>query len=64
MLVCKGSYIILQGGPPIEKASKVTFDFYYLEPRFSLKEDIKRLIFSKEKIGAALYSSEKKNFSF
>ena len=47
--MCKGPYVILQGGSPIEKASNVSFDFHYLEPRVFSKRRYKRLIFSKEK---------------
>ena len=46
LLVCKGLYVLLQDVPPIEKTSKVTFDFYYLEPKvFTKGRYIKRTYF-------------------
>ena len=60
--MCKGPYVILQGGSPIEKTSNVSFDFYYLDIRFSLKRDIKRLIFSKEKREQPFYTNQRKRF--
>ena len=49
MLVCKGLYVILQDGPPIEKASNVAFDFHYLEPRVFTKGRYKKSLFSLKK---------------
>ena len=45
MLVCKGLHVILQDGPPIEKASNVAFDFHYLEFRVFTKEIYKKAYF-------------------
>ena len=63
MLVCKGPYVILQGGPPIEKASNLIFYFYYLEPRVFTKGRYKKTYFLKRKKWAAIHRLEKKNFS-
>ena len=59
--MCKGPYVILQGGSPIEKASNVSFDFDYLEPRVFTKGRYKKLIFSKEKV-QPLYTIQRKRF--
>ena len=61
--MCKGPYVILQGGPPIEKASNVSFDFDDLEPSVFTKGRYKRLIFSKEKRGKPLLQIREKDFS-
>ena len=45
MLVCKGLYVILQDGPPIEIVSNVAFDFHYLESRIFTKERYKKTYF-------------------
>ena len=37
-LLCKGPYVILKGGSPIEKANNVSFIFDYLEPSVFTKE--------------------------
>ena len=60
--MCKGPYVILQDGSPIEKTSNVSFVFYYLEPRVFTKGRYKRLIFSKEKIEQPLYTDQRKRF--
>ena len=43
--MCKGPYVILQGGSPIEKASNVSFDFHYLESRVFTIERYKEAYF-------------------
>ena len=45
MLVCKGLYVILQDGPPIEKASNMPFDIHYLESRIFTKKIYKKAYF-------------------
>ena len=60
--MCKGPYVILKGGSPIEKANNVSFICDYLEPRVFTKGWYKKLIFSKEKRAVTLYRSEKKIF--
>ena len=62
MLMCKGLYVILQDGPPMEKASNVTFIFYYLGPRVFTKRRYKGLFSLKKQSAATLYISEKKIF--
>ena len=47
--MCKGPYVILQGGSPIEKANNVSFILIIWSLGFSLKGDIKGLFFSKER---------------
>ena len=60
--MCKGPYVILQGGSPIEKASNLSFDFNFLEPRVFTKGRYKRLIFSKEKDSSHFIQIREKDF--
>ena len=61
--MCKEPYVILQGGSPIKKASNVSFDFWFLEPRvFTKGRYKKKLIFSKEKREQSLYTDQRKWF--
>ena len=60
--MCKGPYVILQGGPPIEKASNVSFIFWlFWSLGFSLKGDIKGL-FSLKKRVKPLYTDQRIRF--
>ena len=61
--MCKGPYVILQGGSLIEKANNVGFVFWIIwSLGFSLKGDIKGLFSLKKNRAATLYRSEKKIF--
>ena len=62
MLMCKGLYVILQDGPPIEKASSMTFIFYYLEPMIFIKRRYKDLFSLKKERGHPLYTDQRKRF--
>ena len=62
MIVCKGLYVILQDGPPIEKASNVAFDFHYLEPKVFTKGRYKRAYFLPKEGEQPLYTDQKKRF--
>ena len=61
--MCKGLYVILQGGSPIEKVSNVSFDFHYLKPMVFTNERYKKVYYLEKKQGVAtLYRLEKKIF--
>ena len=62
--MCKGPYVILQGGSPIEKVNKREFYLgHYLEPRVFTKGRYIMLIFSKEKRSSHFIQIREKDFS-